>query len=140
MAYHFVNGGAHTLRVSFIVQRCRNSSHFHRHFMDYIINLLGTHARTDHFCHCIQNCHIDYAAVLNSLDLLLCFQDTPARYNMSFQFIMMNFLIKSHMTGLIFFAASTPTGIISSNFLHLHRSFPFTVSGCFPLKRPPGIC
>ena len=106
----------YTVRISFIIERCRDASHARRHIVDDLIDLRGTHARVNILLYVVKYRNIDLGTLLDSCNLIRILDQIPRRYPMSFLRKTRDLVIKSSMTHLVLLATSTPTRIISSNF------------------------
>ena len=69
MAHLFINRCTHTVRISFIIKWCWNSSHISSYIIYNLINLSSVHAFMYCCCNRIKACYIYPGTLFNLLNL-----------------------------------------------------------------------
>ena len=116
MAHLLVDGGTDTVRITLVIQWCRDAAHAGCHIVDDLVDFRSTHTCVNMLLYVVKYRHIDLGTLLDSGDLVRILDQVSCRHTMSFLRKTRDLLIKCGMTGFIFLAAATPARIISSNF------------------------
>ena len=112
-----IDGCAHTLRKALIVERRRDAAHTDGGLIYNAVNILGGHARTDLFGHCIKAGHIDLRTLPDPVHLCRCLQNTVIRNDGTGELKLPEFFVKAHMAGFVFTSAPAPARVIALNFM-----------------------
>ena len=110
-----------------------------------LVDLLRGNSRSDVLRHIIKDCHIQFSALTNPLDLCRCLDDLVGRNLVACEAGTTDLLVKCHMALTIWLPASTPAWIIFSdsakhNFSSFLSVFAFLYCTGFSLKKNiPGI-
>ena len=133
MANLIIYRSTHTVRISFIIKWCGNTTHLCSHIIHDLIDLCSVHTLMDVLFQIIKYCNIDLTALLDLFNLLWCFDHIMLRHDMSHSCILIDFFIKCLMAYFIFFTAATPAGIVSTYFTKHDLFFlPFIFVNYYP--------
>ena len=70
MTYLIIYRSTYTVRISLIIKRCRNTTHFCCHIINDLIDLCCIHSLMNMLLNIIKHCNIDLAALLNPCNLI----------------------------------------------------------------------
>ena len=83
MTYLIIDGSTYTVRISLVVQRCRNTAHLRCHIINDLIDLCCIHSLMNMLLNIIKHCNIDLAALPDACDLVCILDQIMCRNDVS---------------------------------------------------------